>query len=107
MAQASKVGGGRLVVTAAATRSNLIGSAGTAAYDDPAGPIKTVAIQALEGNTTKVAVSGASVVALAGATQRGVLLAAGSVISIDTDDLADVYVDVRTSGEGVTFVWNA
>lgn len=99
----STVGDGRLIVAAAGTRKKL---SEAAAVSSPTGPIRSVCVQALENNTGKVVVGGPAVVA-ALATRRGVALSPLGVITIPTDDLADVSVDVMVSGEGVTFTWVA
>lgn len=89
-------------MTTAGTRRRL--TDGT--FDQPAGPIGSVAVQAMQFNTGVVVVGGANVVAAAG-TRRGVYLAAGASFVCDVDDLADVWVDATVSGEGVTFTWQA
>lgn len=96
-----KVGDGRMVVTAAGTRERLTADS---TFNDPGGIVRAVAITALEGNTGMVVVGGPAVVA-ALATRRGTPLAAGETIVLETDDLADVYVDAVVSGEGVSFTF--
>tara|TARA_Y100000310_G_scaffold26154_3_gene24976 strand:+ start:8407 stop:8724 length:318 start_codon:yes stop_codon:yes gene_type:complete len=58
-------------------------------------------IQALSTNTNLIAIGGAAVIAGAG-TETGTLLAAGAEITIYNKDMDDIYLDVITSGEGVS-----
>jgi hypothetical protein len=64
---------------------------------------KWVTVTALRSNTTDVAVGGSGVLATAGSA-TGVPLAAGESVTIPIADAATVFVDVLTSGEGVSFV---
>lgn len=91
----SSVGDGRTVVPVAATRVQLGASVG---------PLDSVAVQALEGNTGAVVVGGNTVVA-ALETRRGIALSAGQVVTLATDDLSDVWLDAMVSGEGVTYTY--
>ena len=65
---------------------------------------KTVFITALLSNTGVVVVGGSTVVA-AVLTRRGIPLQAGDSIVIKTDNLADIYIDSMTTGEGVSFTY--
>lgn len=67
-------------------------------------PCKRVVIQAQTDNTTGVAV-GATGVDATVATGTGIFLYPGDSIELDCDDLADIYVDALTNGEGVRFVY--
>jgi hypothetical protein len=88
------VGHGVKVVAAAGTDEAL--AASTAA--------KWVMIQAQTDNLNKVAV-GATGVDATVATGTGVLLDPGDVVTIPCDNLADIFVDALTSGEGVRYVY--
>ena len=91
------VGSGRKTVTAAGTREILL-----------AGSIKvlSVTIKALRGNGGKVYVGDNLV-----SSTVGFELDAGDSIDLATDDpkkpidLTQIYLDVGTSGEGVTFIY--
>ena len=86
----------------------LVTTAGTpvplAAVDTPC---KSIIITAKASNTGKIAVGGPTVVATIGATQTGVVLAAGGVLQLDITDVHNVYIDATVSGEGVTFAYLA
>ena len=88
------IGDGRKTVTTAGSREALAGS--TVA--------EVVIITAETDNTGYVVVGGATVVA-ALATRRGIPLNAGDSVTLEIDNLADVYLDVTISGEGVTFLY--
>lgn len=85
---------GRKVVTTAGTAVQL--STSTAR-------VGSVAIQAETDNTGRIAVGGSSVVAAEGATCQGIVLAAGESVSLDIDQLTDIYIDSTVNGDGVTF----
>ena len=89
------IGDGRKVVTAAATAETLVASSTACQKLD---------IQAETDNTGLIAVGTSTVVAAEG-TQRGIILQAGDVYSIEIDDLVEVYVDATVSGDGVTFTY--
>ncbi len=67
-----------------------------------------VIIQALNTNTEAVVIGDKNVVAAAGTqetpTQRGIELAKGTSISIDLCDATQVWVDARTSKDGVAYL---
>jgi hypothetical protein len=90
---AGGIGDNRVVVTTAGTRVPLASSST---------PARSVSITALEGNTGKVVVGGATVVA-ALATRRGTPLAAGDTVTLDINDLSKVNVDAMVNGEGVSY----
>lgn len=65
---------------------------------------KVVIIQAQTDNTGVIAV-GASGVDATVATGSGVALYAGDAVSLEIDNLADVYIDATVSGEGVRYTY--
>lgn len=65
--------------------------------------INSVAITALEANTGVICVGGKTVVAAAG-TRTGTPLAAKATVTIDTDDLGDIYLDSTVNGEGISWM---
>lgn len=92
-------------VTTAGTRVQLAES------PTPAFGAVSIIINALNTNTGDIVVGGATVVAGPGTqgtpTQRGVRLAKGDSISLDLIDIAAVYIDSVTSGDGVSWVVGA
>lgn len=86
---------GRKVVTTAGTRERLVGASTLAKY---------VVITAATDNTGVIVVGGATVVA-ALATRRGSPLNAGDPMTLDADDLINVWLDSTVSGDGVTFTY--
>src|SRR3990167_5920182 len=64
---------------------------------------KRVHVQALAENTDVVVVGGSTVVAASG-TRRGVALTPFNTITIQVDNLADVFIDSIVSAEGVSFI---
>ena len=90
------IGDGRKTVTAAGTREALAAST----------PAKLVIITAETDNTGLVVVGGSTVVA-ALATRQGTPLNAGDSITLEIDNLADVYLDVTVSDDGVTYTYLA
>lgn len=88
------IGDGRKEVDTAGTRVALASS--TAA--------KVVIITAETDNTSIVVVGGATVVA-ALATRRGTPLLAGDSVTLEIDNLVDVYIDAMVSTEGVTYTY--
>lgn len=89
---ATGVGSGKTAVAVAGTQVAL--SASTV--------IKSVTIKALSTNTGIIYV-GASTVSSA----DGFELNAGDTVSLDVDNLADVYVDSSVNGEGVSYIYVA
>lgn len=88
------IGHGVTVVTTAGTDVALAAST----------PAKWVTIQAQSDNTTRVAVGATGVDAVI-ATGNGISLAAGDSITLPVDNLADVFIDALTNGEGVRYVY--
>ncbi len=88
------IGDGRKTVATAGTAEALAAST----------PAKVVFITAETDNTNPVTVGGSTVVG-AEATRRGTPLYPGETITLLCDDLADIYVDAITNGEGVTFTY--
>jgi len=84
------VGNGNKVVTTGGTAEAL--GASTA--------IESVTIKALVGNTNNVYVGDSGV-----DNTNGFVLGAGDTISLDIDNLTDIYLDVDTDGEGVSFIY--
>lgn len=82
-------------VTTAGTDEALVGSST---------PAKWVEIQARTNNTGWVAIGAAGVDATVG-SGSGVLLSAGESRTYPCDNLADIYIDATTSGEGVRFTY--
>jgi hypothetical protein len=88
------VADGRTVVTTAGTRVQLSTSNAR---------VGAVAIQAETDNTGVIVVGGSTVVA-SQATRRGIALSAGEVVSLDVDQLSDIYLDSTVNGDGVNYV---
>lgn len=86
---------GRKTVAAAATAEALVASPTACAW---------VIITAETDNTNPVTWGGENVVG-ALATREGTPLSAGDSAVIPVDDVSKVYIDVVTSGEGVTFTY--
>ncbi len=88
------IGHGVKVVTTAGT--DVVLAASTAC--------KIVIIQAQTDNTNPIAV-GATGVDATIATGTGIILYPGEVITLEVDNLADVYIDSITNGEGCRFTY--
>lgn len=97
MSLTRNIGDGRKTVTTAGTRVQL-----TATQTE----CQWVVVQALSANTTAVAVGGVTVVAASG-TERGTVLLPLDAVKIMVDDVSKLYVDSRTSGEGVAYTFGA
>lgn len=91
-AVATTIGDGRKTVATAGSAEAL--AASTA--------VKEVTISAETDNTGVVVVGGSTVVAAVG-TRRGTPLYPGDTVTVPTDNLAEVYLDVTVNGEGATF----
>ncbi len=69
---------------------------------------KSILIQALSTNTEAVVIGDKNVVAAAGSqatpTQRGIELAAKQTIAIDVCDATQIWVDARTSKDGICYM---
>lgn len=90
----STISDGRKTVVTPGTAEPLVASAT---------PSKKVEIQALFSNAgTRIAV-GASTVVEAPGTERGTILLPGSSFTMYVADLADIYIDVETGSDGVSF----
>ena len=86
---------GRVDVSVAGTAEALASSA-TAC--------RKVIIKAFAENTTNVVIGASTVVASLG-TRRGITLVPNEAMVLNVKDLADIYVDAETSGEGVGYVY--
>jgi len=87
---ADDLGNGQKTVTAAGTAEVL---ATTTA-------IISVTIKALRANTGNIYVGDSGV-----DSANGHVLERGASVSMDVDDLADVYIDADTNGEGVSYLY--
>ena|SRR3990167_2072259 len=63
-------------------------------------PVSSCCVKALHGNTNNVYVGGNTSVT----TSNGYVLDAGEALCLDVDSPADVYIDVDTTGEGVSYI---
>jgi len=86
-----------------ADQRKTVTTAGTAVALAASAAIRGVFVTAETDNTNIVTVGGSTVVG-ALATRRGIPLSAGDTIFIPVDDVAKVYIDCITNGEGVTFL---
>lgn len=98
------VSDGRKTVTSAGTREALVATSTMYTKVD---------ICAIEGNTTEVVVGGSAVIA-SESTRRGIpLYTSGTIPDCYTQetklgtigDLKNIYLDVKTSGDGVTYTY--
>ena len=85
------IGSGQQTVATAGTRVQLT-TTNT--------PIWSVTVKALAGNTGDIYVGGADV-----AAANGFVLAATESISLDVDNLTDVWIDAAVNGEGVSYIY--
>ena len=88
------IGDGRQITTVAGTAKALAGATSC----------KRVEVQALFSNTQRLAVGGSTVVEAVG-SERGYILLPGSNKTFFVEDLADIYIDVQVSTEGVSFTY--
>ena len=104
---------GRLDVNATVTSSSTaiggdgvttVSSAGTDVVLAGSTSCKRVEIQAQTDNTGTIAV-GATGVDATEATGTGIILYPGDVMTIETDNLADIYIDSSVSGDGVRYLY--
>lgn len=102
---------GTLLVDSASGSGQITGqgrkvstTVGTAVALAASTTIKWVLVTALATNTDRVAVGAAGVLATVG-SQTGIGLAPGQAVLVPATNLANVYVDVRVSGEGVTYAY--
>lgn len=86
---------GRKTVTTAGTAERLVATNTNC---------RQVDITALYENTDMVVIGDSTVVASAG-TRRGTPLIAGQTISMDIDDLYNLYINSVVSGEGVSYTY--
>lgn len=84
--------------------SKTVTTAGTDVALAASTPCKKVIIEAYELNTGRIAVGGSGVDATQ-ATGTGITLGAKDTITIEIDNLADIYIDSTASGEGVRFTY--
>ena len=61
-------------------------------------------VTAMTTNTTPVVIGGSTVVA-SSATQQGLPLQPGETVEFALDNVADVFLDAVTNGEGVVFMY--
>jgi hypothetical protein len=87
----SSIEHGQKTVTSAGTAEALVGSSAEVKQG--------VWIKALLGNTNNVYVGDSDV-----DSSNGYELDAGDVVFLSVRDLANVYIDVDTNGEGVSFI---
>ncbi len=88
---------GRKTVAASGTAEALVASST---------PCKYVLVSALLGNTNPVTVGDSGVKAATGSTQEGVILIPGNPPErFDITDIANLFVDSQTNGEGVAFAY--
>lgn len=80
----------------------VVASAGTAEALGTSTEIKEVILTAEISNTNIVCVGGSGVIA-AEATREGTPLYPGDSMTINTSNLANVYIDSMVDGEGVTY----
>lgn len=90
-------------ITALGYGVTTVGTAGTDVVLGTA-VCKKIALQAQTDNTGYIAV-GTSGVDATVATGNGVLLSAGDVFVIQTDNLSDVSIDSTVNGEGVRYTY--
>jgi hypothetical protein len=84
------VGSGQKTVTSAGTAEAIASSTA----------IESVTIKALADNTGNIYVGDSGV-----DSTNGFVLAAGETVSLDIDNLADVYIDAGTNDDGVSFIY--
>jgi len=91
-------------ITALGHGVKTVTSAGTDLALASSTACKRVVIQAQTDNTGLIAV-GATGVDATEATGTGIILYAGDTITIETDNLADIFIDSTVNGEGVRFTY--
>lgn len=89
----SSIGSGTKNVTTAGTEVQLTTTST---------PCSWVVVTARPANTGKIVVGDSAIVATAG-SERGIVLSAGSSVSLPVDDVSKVYIDSTVNGEGVSF----
>lgn len=93
-------GGGCCTPTTLNSGQTNVATAGTQVVLGPATTIKSVTVKAKHTNTGLIFV-GASTVDSA----TGFILSAGDSVSVDIDDLSDVWIDSSVNGEGVSYIY--
>lgn len=86
--------------TALKTGQKTVTTAGTQEVLATKETIKSITIKALAGNTGIVYIGDSSV-----DSSTGLELSAGESLSLDINEISLIYVDVATSGEGVSFIY--
>lgn len=94
----------RGAITGIAHGSKTVTTAGTDVALAASTACKKVIIEAYEANTGRIAVGGSGVDATA-ATGTGVTLGPKDTITIEIDNLADIFIDATVSAEGVRFTY--
>lgn len=79
--------------------SKNVTTAGTRVALAASQAISSVTVKAKAANTGSIYVGDSTV-----SSSNGFVLAAGEAISMDIDNLADIYLDSSVNGEGVTYV---
>jgi predicted secreted Zn-dependent protease len=74
-------------------------TAGTEVVLDSSTAVLSVTVKAKHGNTNMIYVGTNPV-----SSSTGFVLDAGEAVSLDVDNLADVYIDADTNGEGVSYI---
>lgn len=92
--------------TAISDGRKTVASAGTAEALAASTSCKWVILTAETDNTGLVVIGGSTVVASL-STRRGTPLYAGDSVVVITDNLADIFLDVTVSGDGVTYQYGA
>lgn len=64
-------------------------------------PCLSVTVKAKHANTNMIYVGASDVT-----SSNGFVLDAGEAVTVDIDNVADVYIDADTNGEGVSFIYN-
>lgn len=92
------VADGRKTSTTPGTAVQIVASGTIATSSD------SVMVQALLTNTNPVTV-GASTTLAASGSRRGAILSAGQAVVLDVDDPSVLWLDVATSGDGVSYLF--
>jgi len=87
---------GRKTVAAAGTAEALAASSTF---------FKTLTVQALRNNTGDIAIGGSGVIEAPGTEEGNILFTTQSYHFAEPGDLADIFIDVATNGEGVSFIY--
>lgn len=91
-------------ITGIAHGSKTVATAGTDEALASSTACKKVTIEAYAANTGQIAVGGSGVDATA-ATGTGITLSARDSVTIDIDNLADIFIDSTVNGEGVRYTY--